>query len=452
MNLLFRDAEVDGSVADVRVVDGVIRDLAPGLARQGAEVVEAAGGALLPGLHDHHLHLLALAAAQASVDCSTAAGLAALASAPGTGWVRGTGYHESVAGDLDRHRLDVIVPHRPVRVQHRGGALWMLNSRAIELLVRLDESPDVERDASGEPTGRLWRYDEHLRAALTSEGLPDLGPVMDELVSLGITGVTDATPGLDPPAVEHLAVATEHRVRLTILGATGALPTGVAHGPFKLLLPDHDLPSYTALCDLVSAQHATGRPVAVHCVTRESLLLTLTALRDVGSLSGDRIEHASVVPPGMAKDLAALGIAVVTQPSFIRLRGDDYLRDVDPEDVPCLYPYASLVQAGVGVAASSDAPYGDLDLWRTMADAAHRRTRAGATLSERERVTTHAALVGYLTPPLDPGGRPRTVSPGQPADLCLLHVPLEEAMRRPSREHVRATVFGGEFLTDPHVS
>ena len=34
-------------------------------------------------------------------------------------WLRGTGYHESVAGELDRHALDRWVPARPVRVQHR---------------------------------------------------------------------------------------------------------------------------------------------------------------------------------------------------------------------------------------------------------------------------------------------------------------------------------------------
>ncbi|WP_229758442.1 hypothetical protein [Peterkaempfera bronchialis] len=57
----------------------------------------------------------------------------ASAVAPGT-WVRGVGYHESVAGPLDRDRLDALVAHRPVRVQHRSGALWILNSAGAALL------------------------------------------------------------------------------------------------------------------------------------------------------------------------------------------------------------------------------------------------------------------------------------------------------------------------------
>ncbi len=49
---------------------------------------------------------------------------------------------------------------------------------------------------------------------------------------------------------------------------------------------------------------------------------------------------------------------MVTQPGFIAVRGDDYYRDVDPDDLAHLYPFASLVAAGIRVHASSDAPFG----------------------------------------------------------------------------------------------
>ena len=51
--------------------------------------------------------------------------------APGQ-WVRAVGYHDTVAGTLDRYTLDALVPHRPVRVQHRSGAEWILNTAAID--------------------------------------------------------------------------------------------------------------------------------------------------------------------------------------------------------------------------------------------------------------------------------------------------------------------------------
>ena len=126
--MLITRAEVEGRVPlDVRLEGGRIaaigRDLAPA---PGEERLDAAGGALLPGLHDHHLHLFALAAAGASVRCGPPAvrDRAALARAlhaarPAAGWIRGIGYHEAVAGDLDRRALDDFL-QGPVRTTQRA--------------------------------------------------------------------------------------------------------------------------------------------------------------------------------------------------------------------------------------------------------------------------------------------------------------------------------------------
>ena len=420
MNLLLRDVEVAGRRVDVRVADGRIAAIGAGLDGAG-DVVDGRGGALLPGLHDHHLHLLALAAARSSVDC--AHGLDGLRTAPGR-WVRGVGSPDS----LDRHALDAVVPDRPVRVQHRGGALWMLNSMALtEVAPALDDSADVERDADGVPTGRLWRYDARLRAVL-DDPWPDLDGVVAELSGYGITGVTDATPDLAPAAVARLEALP---LRVTCLGA----PDGPA--PRKLLLRDHDLPSWDDLLTAVAETHHAGRPVAVHCVTRESLLLTLAVLEDAGARPGDRIEHASVVPPEVVDRIAGLGLRVVTQPDLLRTRGDDYLRDVDPADLPDLYPLARLTRAGVPAHVSSDAPYGDADPWRAIRSATERRTAAGVVIGAGETIPARSALGGYLT---DAEGRPRRVEVGAPADLCLLHVPLGAALADPDASLVRQAV------------
>jgi predicted amidohydrolase YtcJ len=417
MNLLLRDVEVAGRRVDVRVDGGRVAAIGPGLERDG-DGVDGRGGALLPGLHDHHIHLLALVAARSSVDC--ARGLDGLRTAPGR-WARGVGSPDP----LDRHALDAVVPDRPVRVQHRGGALWMLNTMALaEVAHALDDSADVERDADGVPTGRLWRYDARLRAAL-DDPWPDLDGVVAELRGHGITGVTDATPDLAPTAVARLEALP---LRVACLGAPGG------SAPRKLLLRDHDLPSWDELRAVVAETHALGRPVAVHCVTRESLVLTLAVLEDVGPRPGDRIEHASVVPPEVVDRIVHLGLRVVTQPDLLRTRGDDYLRDVDPADLPDLYPLARLARAGVPVHVSSDAPFGDPDPWRAIRSAVERRTAAGVVIGVGETITARAALAGYLT---DADGRPRRVQVGAPADLCLLHVPLETALADPGAGLVR---------------
>ena len=408
MSMLLRDVEVEGERVDVRIDDGRITEIGTGL--DAEETIEGRGGALLPGLHDHHLHLFALAAARASIDVGT--GLDALRGATGD-WVRAVNARESV----DRHVLDALVPDRPVRVQHRSGGLWMLNSVALERVAHvLDDTADVERDPDGTPTGRLWRYDARLRPALPDSRV-DLAAVVDELHGYGITSVTDATPDLDARAVSTLLALP---LEVTLLGD----PHGTA--PRKLLLRDHDLPTYDDLATTISATHAQGRAVAVHCVTRESLLLTLAVLDGVGRSPGDRIEHAAVVPdPELLR-----GLTVVTQPAFVTTRGDDYVRDVSPHDLPHLYPYAGLLAAGVHVLPSSDAPYGPVDPWQVI------RAARDRDLGQDERVTTAVALAGYTT---DSSGRSRQVRVGAPADLCLLHVPLAEALADPSAALVRRT-------------
>ena len=219
------------------------------------------------------------------------------------------------------------------------------------------------------------------------------------------------------------------------------LPAGLSAGPYKIVLADSGLPRYDELTDRIRAAHAAGRPVAVHCVTREALVLLLAALGEAGPRPGDRIEHAALVPAELVPDLARLGVRVVTQPGFLAHRGDDFLRDLRPDDRPDLYRCATLRQAGIPVALSSDAPYGPLDPWAVIAAAAGRRTPSGQVAGPGERITFGQALDAYLAPPGDPGGAPRRVRPGMTADLVVLHTPLADVPARP--DPVRAVLVGG---------
>lgn len=448
---MLRAVELPGGVCDVGIRDGRVAEIGTDLL--GATVIDGHGGALLPGLHDHHLHLHAIAAAAGSVRCGppqvhTAGDLAhALATAAGQGWVRGVGYVETVAGLLDRDTLDRLSPARPVRIQHRSGAVWFLNSAAVESArLATADHVGVERDASGRPTGRVWRADAWLRERLPPADPPDIAPVGADLARYGITGVTDATPDLASDSLASLLHAHANGAlpqRLHLLG----IPLGeyvdgsVTTGPYKIVVADSDLPDYTTLSDTIAAAHSHGRPVAVHCVTREALLLLLAVFDDVGTRPGDRIEHAALVPSETVDRLRPL--CVVTQPGFIADRGDDYAQRVDAEDLPDLYRCRTLLDAGVRLALSSDAPHGPLDPWAVIAAAATRRTRTGRTLGESERIGTADALDRYLAPLHDPGGPARRVTVGAPADLVLLDRPLAAVLRAPSAEYIRHTLVRG---------
>ncbi|MGH8883318.1 MAG: amidohydrolase family protein, partial [Stackebrandtia sp.] len=275
--LLIRDADVAGTRTDVLLGAGKI--VAVGTVRNisAIPVLDAAGGALLPGLHDHHLHLHASAADSNSVRCGpptvrTAGELAAaLATAPGDDWIRGVGYVETVAGLLDSTALDALCRERPVRLQHRSGAMWILNTAAAHRTdLESATDPGVERDDTGRATGRIWRADTWLRSRLPDTGPPDLTAVGNRLARYGITGITDATPDLNATSLANLTGAVQSGAipqRLQLLGVPLGHSGGpaVTTGPYKIVVADSDLPDITALEDTVRRAHDCGRPVAVHC-------------------------------------------------------------------------------------------------------------------------------------------------------------------------------------------
>jgi predicted amidohydrolase YtcJ len=488
-----------------------VLEVGPSLTRdRGEEVLDAAGGEVIPGLHDHHVHLHALIAARWSVDASTAASsddldrivVAAAAASPVTGitatadlvigqqtpWLRVTGWSEHIGGDLDRWRLDTLVGRVPVRVQHRSGAMWVLNSAALGLVAAEDcDLPGVERDRQGVLTGRLLRMDGWLRDRLAAIGggeppngglaagpgvrrgqvsaVPGnwlaigLADYAAACARLGVTGFTDATPGRDQADVdefESLSTAGIIPQRLVLMAPPGLHPPGprepgpsqaasrVTLGPTKVILDDALLPETGQLTAAIAAAHHAGSAVAVHCVTAEQLIIAVAAFERAGP-AGDRIEHASVVPPGYPAKLAQLGLTVVTEPGFIGTRGDDYLRDVPAAEQDWLYPCASLVRAGVAVAAGTDAPFGPADPWRCIAGAVTRQTPTLKVLGRNERVSADRAMRLFLGSPEDPA-RLRVVAAGQPADLCVLHTSVREALARPDHGPVQATIIGGRIF------
>lgn len=427
--LIQRATLLDGTVADIRV-GAQIEEIGVGLQSQpGETVLDAHDATVLPGLHDHHVHLRSAASAMDSLTLGpprvhTKEQLAEYlsnATPNADGWIRAIGYHESVAGELDRAALDAILPGTPVRVQHRSGALWILNSAALHLL-----------GMAGHPDGRLRasdRWSEALQRHHT-----DLPELSRRLTALGVSGVTDATPDLDADDMVSLLVAHRHgefRPRLSFLA------------PGKMILHDDRL-DLDALTGWIADHHADGQPVAVHCVTAAQLVVAIAALRAAGGHPQDRIEHAAVVGDDDLADLAELGLTVVTQPNFVAERGDQYLSDIPAAEHAALWRVASLRKAKVRVALSTDMPFGRGDPWAAMRAAVHRTTPSGVVLGADECVAATEALtmfLGYADQP----GRPRTVDVGQPGDLCMLAAPPATVLAELDAGLVAATIINGQL-------
>jgi predicted amidohydrolase YtcJ len=144
--------------------------LPAGLVGPRTEVVDLAGGMLLPGFQDGHVHLLlggvelgectlfTLETAAAVLDS-----IAACAKARPNGWLRGVGWELTVFPNANPSRalLDRIAPDQPVLLEAADGHSAWANSRALELAGITRHTPDpldgrIEKDPhTGEPIGTL---------------------------------------------------------------------------------------------------------------------------------------------------------------------------------------------------------------------------------------------------------------------------------------------------------
>lgn len=450
--LLLRNVELGGAITDVHIVDGKIASIAPN--QVGGESIDARGGALIPGLADHHIHLFATAAKMASLDLTGVRGKETLqvcvreacARCPAGDWLRAINYDDTHIGLLSRRDLDAASPDHPVRVQDRTGALWVLNTRALDLVIEGEPPSCVERDETGAPTGRIWRGDAWLRERIGATP-PSLHTLSRALASCGVTHITETGVTNGPREAGLLADARrsgELAQHLTLMSG-GEIQASNQYeiGPIKILPDERDLPDIDAVIAKIALARRLNRAVAVHCVTATELALSLAAFETAGACPGDRIEHGSVIPAAALDAIRALGLTVVSQPHFVRERGDRYLATVDAADQPDLYRLNSILAHDIPLAAGSDAPYGSIDPWRAIAAAKERRTEAGLPLGAEEKLCGARALDLYLTSPSAPGSAPRKVEAGAPADLCLLNVPLAEALAAPSSDYVAATIING---------
>lgn len=444
--LILRRASVaPGREVDLFVDGGRLVAEAP----PGAEVLDVGGRPVVPGLADHHVHLMAQAAAWSSVDCSpdvlaAGDGLAAVLRAARarrpTGWLRGVGYDLATSGPIDRAALDASGAG-PVRIQDRTGILWLVDSAGLEALLPSDRAdwPDgIGVDAAGNADGTLRRLDAWIRTRLDPDP-PDLTAVGAWLASRGVTSITDATATNGPAELALLAGGGLPQ-RLMAMTAEPTCPAvdGVELGPVKVVLDEAHLPPLDDLTTRVAAAHAAGRRVALHCVDPVSLVLALTA----GAGPGDRIEHASLVPDDVVPIVAERGVTVVVNPGLVRTRGDRYLTETDPSERPGLHRLGSFLAAGIPVAAGSDAPHGPLDPWVSIAAAVDRATAAGKALGAGERVDVMTALALHTGSAADPT-TPRRLTPGSPADLAVLDADWSSLTQEPP---VALTMIAGRIV------
>jgi predicted amidohydrolase YtcJ len=247
-------------IADGRVVAaGTVAEVGAA-ATPGAELVDAGGHAVIPGLHDFHIHLVGLARARSGVlldDAADGADVVARVAAHAVNasgaWLSGRGWSERHLAGLALAELDAAAAGRPtVLSSHDGHSAWA-SSAALAVAGVTAAMPDpaggrIERDAHGEPTGvlRETAMDLVSRHApeLQGEALRDaLDATLRELAMHGLTGAseagdytdeggtgTDAAFGDSYSTLTDLGELLDGRLRMTLGIPADAIDAAAARG------------------------------------------------------------------------------------------------------------------------------------------------------------------------------------------------------------------------------
>jgi predicted amidohydrolase YtcJ len=209
----------------------------------GAEVVDLAGGTLLPGFIDAHSHPVFAGDQLRRCDlrgADTATGYVDLVAAyardhPEQQWISGGGWAMAAfpGGIPTKDLLDAVVPDRPVFLPNRDGHGVWVNSKALDLAGISKATPDppdgrIERDSAGEPNGMLQEG----AALLVSHLLPEVSEedwyqalltAQEHLLSLGVTGWQDAIigryHGCEDPVSAYLRAARTGTLLANVVGA-----------------------------------------------------------------------------------------------------------------------------------------------------------------------------------------------------------------------------------------
>lgn len=373
-----------------------------------------------------------------------------------------------------RWDLDAAVPDRPAVIYRYCGHVAVANSPALAASGIDASSPDpeggvIDRDENGEPTGVL----RETAAGLITPALARGGPIPPEqlldglrrLAGLGITSI-GAMMGYGELPSEKLEaevgswVEVARRLPINIHGFV------ITDDPGQLLwakdqltgagrrlrwlgvkrFADGSLGGHTAaMHDRFSDVDTTGTlrlndadtaiakvcadndgKVAIHAIGDRAVDGVLDVFDDLVESGANpaalRMEHVSVISPAQIRRFADTGATAVVQPAFLASESE-WLEDrVGADRLGWVYPFSSLIEAGVPIAGSSDSPVEPPHpLWGIAAAI----DRFG--IATDERLPNLQALALFTDGAAAALGEREPLSPGSPADLVVLDTNIATA-------------------------
>lgn len=441
--MVLRSARVAGAVVDVRIDDGVITSIGPGLAGPtAAGAIDLAGRTVLPGLWDSHVHFDQWALARRRLDLAPARS-AAEATALVAGRLRADPPERGgvLVGFGFRDGLWPDAPHRDLLDTGTGAGVevvlvsadlhccWLNGAAARRYghadhptgVLRETDTYPILQDVRRAPAHLLDRWaDEAARAAAARGvvGIVDFeAPFQLDAWAARIAGGCDALRVTASVWPSHLDAAIQRGLHTgdPIAGTRGLLRMG----PLKVVT-DGSLNTRTAYCadpypgladdahpcgmllvppaelePLLRTATAAGIEAAVHAIGDAANSLVLDAFAATGARG--RIEHAQLLAGTDLARFAALGVVASVQP---RHAVDD--RDVADHHwagrTGRAFAYRSLLAAGAELVLGSDAPVAPLDPWLGIAAAVRRTGDERPSWHPEQEIGFAAALAASCGP------------------------------------------------------
>jgi predicted amidohydrolase YtcJ len=449
--------------------------------------VDLAGRTLIPGFNDAHVHIWKLGlllTTQVSARQHDAPDIPAIVrvfgqragSLPTGTWITGRGYNEAVLPERrhpTRYDLDNASGYHPIALTRTCGHMIVANSHALELAHITAETPDppggvIVRDESGNPTGLLQETAMGLLTRVIPE--PSDAEMTDAIraahrhqLSLGITSATD--PLLTP---FHLRIYRQMEADGDLLVRTNGLPIRRPDGgtetyplPEKFVsdmlridsvkfFGDGGLSGATArlsepykvtgeqgmlrfeteeLTELMWEAHEAGYRIGTHAigdVTLEQTIGVYEALHNRLPRPDlrHRIEHLGLPSADHLARCKAINVIAVPQTVFLPALGTNFRRYLPDHFLPHCYPVRAMLDVGLTVALSSDAPVvPDDNPLLGMKGALDRKDANGEPLAPEQAITAEEALYAYTMGGAIASGdadNRGSITPGKYADLAIL--------------------------------
>ncbi|WP_078412369.1 amidohydrolase [Priestia abyssalis] len=481
------------------------------------ESVDLQGRRVLPGIIDAHLHPLYLAKAAKQIACTPPLVQSIeemiielqkqYESQTSNEWIEGWGYDE---GKLTEGRaptrwdLDQASANAPIVVTRTCGHIVSVNSKALEMAGITKDTPNpkggqIDKDENGEPTGILRESARHLVLdVMPSPTLEENSAVLAELspnlFAHGITAITDLMAlskpidyldmyneargkGLKQRTVlyymwedlqkqNRLDEHTTNRENPIHIGGIKLFSDGSVSGRTAWVSPpflgdDENCGiATTSKEELLAAAEAaeqSGVQLVVHAMGEQAIdLIVNTFYGRKGWLSDGpsiRIEHAAMPTTQALKRAAETGIAFVPQPIFLYAEIESYLNNLGVNRTKTTYPVKSMLDAGIKVAFSSDAPataWADpVDPFVSIKAAVTRRAYDGTDTGQEQRVDVPTVITLYTRAAQEITRIPLVgqLAPEYHADFIVLNQDiLEISPENIDEVYVEETYMGGELV------